>query len=80
MSLQIVKDVLLWCMIINAVMLMLWFLIFAVGRGFIYRMHTRWFAMSEETFNAIHYGGLGLFKIIVLVFNIVPYVALLILR
>jgi hypothetical protein len=42
----------------------------------IYRF--RLFPMPRETFNVIIYSFLGLFKVLFLVFNVVPYLALLI--
>ena len=38
----------------------------------------QWFKMPRETFDAIHYSGMAFFKIMVFVFNAVPYIALLI--
>jgi hypothetical protein len=37
-----------------------------------------WFPIPRETFNVLIYGFLGLFKIFFLTFNLVPYLALLI--
>jgi hypothetical protein len=39
-------------------------------------MHSKWFKVPVETFNAIHYAGIAFFKITILVFNIIPYFAL----
>jgi hypothetical protein len=39
-------------------------------------MHTRWFKLSVETFDAIHYAGMATYKIGVLLFNLVPLLAL----
>jgi hypothetical protein len=44
----------------------------------VYRMQSKWFPISRETFNVVIYSFLGLFKIVFLVFNLVPYVVLLI--
>ncbi|MCZ6445193.1 MAG: hypothetical protein O7F17_00165 [Planctomycetota bacterium] len=43
-----------------------------------YRTQSKWFPIPRETFNVVIYSFLGLFKIVFLVFNVVPYVALLI--
>jgi hypothetical protein len=42
-------------------------------------MQSKWFLISRETYNLVIYSFLGLFKIVFLVFNLVPYVVLLIL-
>jgi hypothetical protein len=69
---------LLWCTIINAGLLMLTFLMFVFAGNLIYRVHTKWFPMSRETFNVVLYSIMGLYKICFIVFNLVPYVALVI--
>ena len=45
----------------------------------VYRTQSKFFSIPRETFNVIFYSFLGLFKIIFLFFNVVPYVVLLIL-
>ena len=44
-----------------------------------YKLHSRWFKIPFETFDAIHYAGLAVFKIAVLLFNLGPLIALWIL-
>ncbi len=39
-------------------------------------MHTRWFRLSVETFDAIHYAGLAVYKIGIILLNLVPFIAL----
>jgi hypothetical protein len=41
-----------------------------------YRLHTRWFKLSVETFDAIHYAGMSVYKIGVILFNLAPLAAL----
>jgi hypothetical protein len=78
MELGQIRDMLLWCTIINFGMLLLWFGMFTVAGGWIYRLHGRWFPMSREAFNVAHYSGIGLYKLAIFMFNLVPYLALLI--
>ena len=40
------------------------------------RMHGKLFAISEENVAMATYAYLGIYKILLLVFNIVPYIAL----
>jgi len=42
----------------------------------VYRFHGRWFKLSLETFDAIHYGGMAVFKLGIFLFNLVPFIAL----
>jgi len=76
MTLDILRGVLGWCAVINIGMLLLWFLFLAFAHDWIYRMHSKWFKIPAETFNAIHYTGIVFFKIVIFVFNIIPYFAL----
>ena len=41
-------------------------------------MHSRWFPISREAFNLAIYSFIGLYKMFILGFNLVPYVALVI--
>jgi hypothetical protein len=78
MEISILKSFLLWCTIINAGLLMLTFLMFVFAGNLIYHVHTKWFPMSRETFSVVLYCFLGLYKVFFIMFNLVPYVALVI--
>jgi len=80
MSIAIARDVLLWCAVINYGVLLVWFLFFLLAHDWVYRLHGRWFHLSGEQFDALHYAGMALFKIGILLFNLVPYVALHLVR
>ncbi len=68
----------MWCTIINGGLLIFWTIIFIGAPNLVYRTQKIWFPISRETFNLVMYAFLGLFKILFLIFNVVPYVALLI--
>ena len=76
MSTEILLPLLGWSALINLGLLLLWFVAFVVARDWIYALHSRWFRLSPERFDAIHYGGMALFKMVVVVFNLVPYLVL----
>ena len=76
MTIEVVREVLLWCSVVNMVLLLYWFAIFSLARGWIYRVHGKWFRLSEERFDAIHYAGMLIFKLGIFVFNIVPCIVL----
>jgi hypothetical protein len=66
-----------WCTVINGIVLLSpLFFIFAVD--FIYPIHSRMFRVSRETFNTMGYSFIMLYKMLWLVFNLVPWLALLI--
>ncbi len=76
MTIDLVRDALLWCFIINIGILLWWFLFFSLAHDWVYQFHGKWFKLSVEKFDTIHYAGMAFFKICIFVFNIVPYFAL----
>ena len=57
-------------------LLILWFLIFIFEPDWMYRLQSQWFEMSRSSFNIIHYCGMGLLKISLIVFFLFPYLAI----
>ena len=78
MTVDIFRAVLGWCCIINIGLLLWWFLFLVFAHGWVHQIHGKWFKLSLETFDTIHYAGMAFFKICIFLFNIVPYLALLI--
>ncbi len=71
-----VRRFLGWCLIFNFVVLMAWFCLWMCANDWLYRLHGEWFPMPPETFAAIHYAGIAFYKMLVLVFNAIPLLAL----
>ncbi|MHC4976479.1 MAG: DUF6868 family protein [Planctomycetota bacterium] len=76
MTLEEIRSMLMWCAIINYALLLWWFAFFVFARGFVRRFHGRWFTMSDEAFDLAHYRGLLCYKLLIFVFNLVPFVVL----
>jgi hypothetical protein len=76
MRIALVHEVLLWCTILNYGVLVVWFLCFLLAHDGLYRLHSRWFHLSRDQFDALHDAGMALYKIGILLFNLVPYIAL----
>ena len=55
MSLKTVRRALLWCAAINYGILVIWFLFFMLAHDWLYLLHSRWFHISVEQFDMIHY-------------------------
>lgn len=68
----------LWCTILNGGLLILSFLMLISVGDVAYKVHGRWFPMPRETYNAALFSFVAIFKMLWLVFNLVPLVALLI--
>lgn len=76
MTIQMVRDALLWCTVINYAVLIIWFLLFVLLHQWLVRWWSAWFHVSGENVTAINFAAIALFKIGILLFNLVPYVAL----
>jgi Family of unknown function (DUF6868) len=76
MTIDIIRDVLAWCSVINVGLLLFWWLWFMLAHDFMYRFHGKWFKLSEERFDEINYTLIGIYKLGIILFNLVPYFAL----
>ena len=78
MDIAAVRAFFMWCTIMNGALLVLAFLICAFAGNWVYRLQGRWFPIPREAFNIAIYSFIGLFKVFFLVFNLIPYLALVI--
>ncbi len=78
MSLATARSVLLWCMLINLGGLMLWGLFLVLPHGWLHRLWGRWLRISPEQLDTVNFAGILFYEILVFMFNVVPYLALLI--
>jgi hypothetical protein len=80
MNIQKLTAFFMWCTIINGGLLVLAIIVGIIGLDLVYSVHGKLFQIPREALNVAYYSFLGLYKIVWLVFNAVPYVALLIIR
>ena len=78
MDIQTLTTFFMWCTILNGGLLVLWTAMLILAPNWVYRTQSKWFPISRETFDIVIYSFLGVFKIVFLFFNVVPYIALLI--
>ena len=76
MTLEMIRSTLAWSTVINLGILLWWFVFISLAHDWTYRFHSKWFRLSEENFDTIHYAGMALFKIGIFLFNLAPYLAL----
>jgi len=76
MTIHELQSVLVWCLILNYALLILWFAVFVLAHDTLYRLHTRWFKLSPEVFDAGHYIGMATYKIGIMLFVLIPFIAL----
>lgn len=80
MTAEFVCRLLLWSLVVNYALLFAWFSAFVFAKGWMRQLHGKWFKLSDATFDAIHYGGMAIYKIGILLFNLAPLIALYLLR
>ena len=78
MDIPTLTSFFMWCTIINGGLLIYWSVIIICAPDFIYRIQSKWFPISREAFDIVIYSFLGLFKILFILFNLAPWLALLI--
>ncbi|MFU8829014.1 MAG: DUF6868 family protein [Phycisphaerales bacterium] len=80
MTFDQIHEALLWCTLINFAILLFWFALLVFARGWIRRIHGKWFRLSDERFDSLHYGLMGAYELGIFLFCLVPYVALHVVR
>ncbi|CAA6800151.1 MAG: Unknown protein [uncultured Campylobacterales bacterium] len=73
-----IQNFLLYSFLIHSFILLTWILMFVFAHNFIYAIHSKWFNISKEKFNSIHYLLMGFYKILILFFILIPYLVSLI--
>lgn len=76
MTIEMLSALLGWCTIINFIVVFIWFGFFRFGHDFMYNLHGRWFNLRLDTFDALHYGLLGIYELGIILFNLVPWITL----
>ena len=76
MTIQQLSDFLLWNLILNYALLIIWSAVFLMARDWVYSIHRKFFDISKRAFNAFNYGGIGLYKMLIFIFCLIPYIAL----
>lgn len=80
MDIELLKEFLGLCLVINIVFLLITGLGLMFAGDFIFKVHSRWWPMPRETFNVVIYSFLGVYKLLFFVFCLVPWLALCIME
>lgn len=80
MTIETLRVILLFCAVVNYALITFWFALFTLGHDFIYKLHSRWFKLTIEKFDALNYAGMMIYKIAILLFNVAPCIALYIIQ
>ncbi|TVR73633.1 MAG: hypothetical protein EA427_02100 [Spirochaetaceae bacterium] len=77
-DLVLLREFLFWCTVINMGVLLFASLVVRTAGGWLYETQGKWFSIPEEKFNVVVYAVLGVYKFMVLLFCVIPWIALLI--
>jgi hypothetical protein len=70
----------MWCTLINAGWLLLWSILQLTAADLIFRILAVFYPLPRETWDLAFFGFLAGFKLLVIIFNLTPWLALLILE
>jgi hypothetical protein len=76
--LETITEFFKWCTVINLGLLTFSAVMCACCKGMIHKVHGKMFGLTPEQINACIYGYLGIFKVLFILFVLVPWIALLI--
>ncbi|MHC4639890.1 MAG: DUF6868 family protein [Planctomycetota bacterium] len=76
MDIDSIRAFFMWCTILNVAMLLFSWLICLCAGDWVYGIHSKLFSISRETFNVAVYSFMGLYKIVIMAFNFIPFIAL----
>ena len=74
--LQTVATVLLRSFLFGLAFLLLWFFLYLIAPGWMFEINARWFDIGKRDFDLINYFGIGFLKICILLFFLLPYLAI----
>ena len=80
MKLETARSFFMWCSIINYGVLIFWAALFVFAHDSLKTLNERLLQRKIEHFDTIHYAGMGLYKLGIFLFNIVPWIVLVIIR
>ncbi len=80
MTIEQITELFKWMAIINLILFFFSFAVCAILRDTISKIHSKLFDIPEARVQEVLYGLFGIFKIAIIMFNLVPYVTLLMMQ
>lgn len=75
MDLSSLQNFLLWCLLINLGIYIFSAVCVMAMRRFMAGLHSKLFGISDDTASMVIYQYLGAYKLLLIVFNLVPWIA-----
>ncbi|NJL23629.1 MAG: hypothetical protein HC895_27090, partial [Leptolyngbyaceae cyanobacterium SM1_3_5] len=76
MTVEFLRTLLGWSVLINWGILLFWFVAFYFLRNSMHKLHGKLFKISRKQLGAIHYLAMALYKLAIILFFLVPYLVL----
>jgi len=80
MNLDQLRELLGWCCVINSAILLLSTVVLMCFQQVIMKIHGKLMGMDERDLKRVYFTYLANFKIMVICFNLVPYIALILMK
>jgi hypothetical protein len=76
MNIEVITEFFGWCLVINAGLLVFTTVILLLAQNWAAKIHSKMFNLKEEDLKRAYFNYVALYKMLLIVFNLVPYVAL----
>ncbi len=76
MDVAALKHFFMWGAILNGGLFLLGFAVMRLAGDWLYRMRGAWYSVSRETFDRVNYAVFAFYKVCILLFFVVPWIAL----
>ena len=75
MTIETLRHFFGWCALLNYAILLFWCALTFWAPGLL-RLATRLFGLTDEQFRSLNYAGISFYKLAIILFTLVPYLAL----
>jgi hypothetical protein len=80
MSVETARSFFLWCSVINFILLLVWAGVAIFGRSLLIKLTARLFHLTIEQIDLLNICGITLYEMGIFLFNLVPCIALYIVK
>ena len=76
MTYELLYEFFKWCSIFNIIFYAWWAAWVMFAPNFTYKTQSKWFDIPKDEMIVIHYRFLGFYKLAIILFNLIPWLAL----
>lgn len=75
-TLELLRSLLGWTLLLNLILLLFWSSMIKFAGDFVYKVHTAFIPLSRDQFHMAHYVSLAIYKLMLSLFVLMPWLAL----